>query len=377
MTERPRLFCNRPFVTLHVSGFREPKGDAYLCCPSWLNTPVGNLQSQTVEEVWNGPRAQQIRRSILDGSFAFCDATKCPFLQTMSAPVTPVDRLEDEESKRLLEEQVTVVPYGPKEINCSYDRSCNLFCPTCRQEKIVEEHHETQILAIQERLRTEGMRDTESLYITGSGDAFGSPYFNRWLRTMRLSDMPRLKTIHLHTNGLLWTRHRWLRIPEGVRERITSAEISIDAASAETYAINRRGGDFDTLLENLAFVAELRGDGPLRSLKISMVVQENNVHEMVDFVRLGRRFRADIVYFGRLVNWGTFTPSEFRRRAVHRSDHPKHDELLTALAHPVMQDKCVFLGNLTQYTDPQVLEPAEAVVSVRWSNSVSASSSST
>jgi len=166
-------------------------------------------------------------------------------------------------------------------------------------------------------------------------------------------------------------------IPESIRERITSAEISIDAASPETYAINRRGGAFDTLLENLAFVAELRRDGPLRSLKISMVVQENNVHEMVDFVRLGQRFGADIVYFGRLVDWGTFTPSEFRRRAIHRSDHPRHPDLLAALAHPVMQDNCVFLGNLTQYTDPQVLEPTDAFVFVKWSNGASGSLSST
>jgi len=39
------------------------EGEVYLCCPSWLNTSVGNLAYQSVDEIWNGPIAQDIRRS--------------------------------------------------------------------------------------------------------------------------------------------------------------------------------------------------------------------------------------------------------------------------------------------------------------------------
>src|SRR5690606_29995681 len=77
-TADSRLFCSKPFTWFEVSRGTE-EGDVFLCCPSWLDTPVGNLTRQTVGDVWNGEVAQDIRRSILDGSFEYCDAVKCPY----------------------------------------------------------------------------------------------------------------------------------------------------------------------------------------------------------------------------------------------------------------------------------------------------------
>src|SRR5689334_20702121 len=69
MSAKDRLFCSKPFTWFEVSGWSAPKGDVYLCCPTWLDTSIGNLQDQSVEEIWNGEPAQAIRRSILDGSY--------------------------------------------------------------------------------------------------------------------------------------------------------------------------------------------------------------------------------------------------------------------------------------------------------------------
>lgn len=83
---RPRLFCSKPFSWFEVSRGAE-EGEVYLCCPSWLNAPVGNLNQQSVEEVWNGPVAQDVRRSILDGSFEYCDSVRYPYLNGREGPV--------------------------------------------------------------------------------------------------------------------------------------------------------------------------------------------------------------------------------------------------------------------------------------------------
>jgi hypothetical protein len=95
--------------------------------------------------------------------------------------------------------------------------------------------------------------------------------------------MPKLERIHLHTNGLLWTQRIWEKIPAETRALIRSATISIDAATPATYAENRRGGDFPTLLGRLSFIAELRTEGPLDYLEIH-IVQANNHRE----IRVGR-----------------------------------------------------------------------------------------
>lgn len=345
-----QLFCDRPFRWLEVSGMRL-RGEAHLCCPSWLDVPVGDLSRQSVDEVWNGDAAQRIRASILDGSFRHCDASRCPFLASQVAPVRRRSEVDDPELRRVLDERLTVLPWGPREINCAFDRSCNLSCPSCRTEMIVEKSAGEEIRAIGERLRTEALPGARVLYVTGSGDPFGGPFFRAWLQDMSPADVRGLDRIHLHTNAQLWTRRAWERLPAHVRTRVRTTEISVDAASAETYAENRRGGRFDVLLENLALVAELRRDGPLEWVGLSFVVQDNNFSEMPAFVALARRFGFDLVMFNKILDWGTFSADEYQRRAVHLGGHPRHAALLEVLLDPAFADPIVHLGNVGVFRD--------------------------
>jgi hypothetical protein len=345
-----QLFCDRPFRWLEVSGVRL-RGETHLCCPSWLDVPVGDLSRQTVDDVWNGEPAQRIRASILDGSFRYCDASRCPFLASKVAPVRRRSAIDDPELRRVIDEGLTVLPWGPREINCAFDRSCNLSCPSCRTDLIVEKDAAGEIRAIGERLRREALPGARVLYVTGSGDPFGSPFFRGWLQDMTDEDVRGLERIHLHTNAQLWTRRAWERLPACVRERVRTTEISVDAASAATYAENRRGGSFATLLENLELVAELRRSGPLEWVGLSFVVQENNFREMPAFVALAKRFGFDLVMFNKILNWGTFGASDYRARAVHLADHPRHGELREVLRDPMLADPVVHLGNLGVFRD--------------------------
>jgi len=340
------LVCSKPFTWFEVSRGNE-EGEVFVCCPSWLNRPIGNLTRQSVAEVWNSKPAQEIRHSILDGSFRYCDARRCPFLQTVSGPVQRIEDVTDSFLAQIIREGITVVPYGPQEINCSYDRSCNLSCPSCRTELIMEHQNKDRILGIQRKITESALQDARLLYITGSGDPFGSPYFRRWLQAMKRSDMPKLEVIHLHTNGLLWSRRMWESIPEEIRALIKSTDISIDAATPETYAVNRRGGIFQRLLENLEFIASLRCSGPLEWLGINMTVQRNNYREMKDFIEIGRRFGCDAVAFHQISNWGTFTDAEFIDCAIHQPSHPEHAEFQKILADPAFDDPIVYVSNLT------------------------------
>ncbi len=359
MTETKRFFCAKPFEWFEVSHVGG-RGEVYLCCPSWLDKPIGNLGRQSVAEIWNGAEAGEIRRSILDGSFDYCNGSLCPYLQTRSGPVQPASEVTDERLLSALADGLRVLPWGPAKVICSYDRSCNLSCPSCRGETIVETSARDELLEIQGKIERQALPEAEYLYITGSGDPFGSPVYRNWLRTMDVSRMPRLDCIHLHTNGLLWNRRMWDAIPPPTRSLIRSAEVSIDAATAATYAANRRGGDFRQLLRNLDFIASLRREGPLGYLKISMVVQANNFREMPAFVDLGRRAAADVVYFSRLVDWGTFSDRELRERAVHLEGHARHRELIDLLRSPELADPRVDAGNLTEVCSSP--EPVRAAV---------------
>jgi MoaA/NifB/PqqE/SkfB family radical SAM enzyme len=275
----------------------------------------------------------------------------CPHLQTSSGPVENIRDIEDDKLMTIMANEQTVLPYGPTEIRCSYDKSCNLYCPSCRTEIIVESDYEQEIWDIQKKLQNEVLKDAHLISITGSGDPFGSPFYRRLLQTMRKEAMPHLENLHIHTNGQLWTPKMWSTIPEVIRGFVKTTEISIDAAISATYSINRRGGSFERLLKNLEFISELRRNGPLNKVTISMVVQKNNFKEMPDFVSLGKRFDFDLVSFSRLMNWGTFTDEEYASRAIHLPSHPNHQELHEILRSEVLHEPIVYLGNLTELMD--------------------------
>ena len=364
ITRRPgngeRLFCAQPFERFEVLGGGGDRGETYFCCQNWVTRSIGNMGETSVEKVWNGRAAQEFRRSILDGSFRYCRTELCPYLQRVDGPVQRVEDVEDEDLLEVIRKELTVMPFGPKDVICCFDQSCNLSCPTCRDQLIMETAHGNAIVGIQKRLEDEALKDARLLYITGSGDPFGSPFFRRWLRTMKRSSMPKLERLHLHTNALLWTPRIWASIPVETRALVRSATISIDAARPDTYAENRRGGDFETLLERLAFIGSLRRNGPLEYLEIHMTVQLNNFEQMPEFVELGRRHGCDRVTFHQMVDWDTFSPEEFAARAIHQPQHPRHGAFLAMLHDPALKQPIVNLSNLTELATRAAPQPTLA-----------------
>ena len=70
MTEKQKLlltknksFCMLPWIHLHAY----PDGRAYPCCFSFDPYPVGDLNKQSLKEVWEGDKMKQLRKNMLKG----------------------------------------------------------------------------------------------------------------------------------------------------------------------------------------------------------------------------------------------------------------------------------------------------------------------
>lgn len=330
------FFCVKPFVSLAVHA----DGSAWFCCHDWLPTPIGNVLEQDVGTVWNSEIAKEIRRSILDGSFRYCDAGRCPALIQQSLRSVYSIRTKFD---HMLTPDGTA-PGPPKRLSLTYDPTCNLKCPSCRSKKIVikgKEH--ARALAIHRALLDSSLKEAEEMILSGYGDPFASSLYREFLREASPEKYPRL-SICLMTNGLLLNANMWASI-SSAQTLIRSVHVSIDACSPDTYAINR-GGNYHQLLENLGFMSSLREAGAISQFEISFVVQANNYHEMPDFIRLGKRLGCDEVLFQRLINWGTFPESEFFLRSIDDTAHPSHKEFLALLRDAIFDDPVVNLSNL-------------------------------
>lgn len=321
-----------------------PKGYVYLCCPMWLPTEIGNVYEQSLLDIWNSQQAQDIRSSILDGSFSFCDKNQCPFLTQIGNPVLPIGKVADLRHVEIIQNKKVRITY-PRWVNLSYDRSCNLACPSCRINFIRDRGANfSRLKLLQNRVVEELLPHIEWLYVTGSGDPFGSRLFRELLRSLRTEDYPELR-IYLHTNGMLFNHYQWNKM-EGIRRSVKWVQVSIDAATPSTYHKNRVGGKWDVLMDNLHFISQLRANGPVETFEISFVVQQNNFRQMHDFVKLGEQLGVDCVIFESLDNL-TFSAKEYEQRAIHHSNHPRHRDFLAILsADYISHNPLVRIGTL-------------------------------
>jgi MoaA/NifB/PqqE/SkfB family radical SAM enzyme len=250
----------------------------------------------------------------------------------------------DPRHREILKKRLIALPWRPKRVLLSHDRSCNLSCPSCRKGMIVANKDEVDRLnRLFETTIVPLLQDAASVHVTGSGDAFGSAHFRYVLKRLNRAEFPRL-LLMLQTNGVLFDRKAWEELElEGLA---SSALISIDAATKATYEVLRRGGSFERLLENLAFVGELRRSRRIRHFRLDFVVQSLNFREMPAAVELARAFGCDVMHFQMIRNWGTFSLPEYRQRFIGAPDHPCYAEFLEVLRHPSLALPMVELTTL-------------------------------
>jgi len=312
------MYCSTPFRRFHIN----IEGDVNLCFGhTWTTKGVGNILQEDPMAIWHGARATEFRQSILDGSFRYCTNCRCPELLDLDTSPANLDL-----------SYIDVLALA-------YDYRCNIWCPSCRQERVKPSPLAAEIH--RRVLDSKILLFVKTLACNGSGEPLASPYFWDLIRHLpNLDCHPELGFV-LCTNGLLLTADR-LDDVRSAGKPVRGIEVSVDAATPATYNLNRRGGDWSRLLENLAYIATT--EIPLR---LNFVVQANNFTEMPAFVELAKGFGASYVRFDALTDWGAFTQEEFAHRAIHVPSHPQHGQLLQVLVHPSLQDPCVHMAKLS------------------------------
>jgi pyruvate-formate lyase-activating enzyme len=324
--------CVRPLTVAET----HENGMVRTCCSGWMPRPIGRLGSEGWESVWNSPEAREVRLSVAAREFAFCSRIFCPHI---AGRTLPGDRVAGDDLM-----DGGFVPRSPRRLLLSHDRSCNLSCPSCRTEVYIASGSRGAAL---DRLLDETLAPlvagAETVKLTGSGDPIASRHFRRLLERMRGPEFSGV-SLELQTNGLLLTPEVWEALD--LDDRVATLWISLDAATAETYSVVRRGGDWERLMRNLRFLADKRADGRLAHLRLDFVVQARNYRELPAFVEIARTHSADHISLQRIRNWGTFEPSIFAGHDVANPAHREHAPFLETLADPRLDDTRILWGNL-------------------------------
>lgn len=324
MIDKSKLICTTPFKYTDVFDDKQ-----FLCCPGWLDADVS--VGKSIQENFNSKKAQDVRESILDGSYKYCNEKQCPHLSGLTQDKF-LDKRFVEKNKNTLEHFNLISEI--ESVGFSFDRSCNLQCPSCRVDLINYLGKERKAVDIKlDELNKEISKTIKRMYITGTADPFYSKSFRQFLINLEPSNYPKLESIHIHSNGILWTKQLWDRMNR-IHPFVKSCEISIDAASKNTYEKEVRiGGDWEALKKQLEFIVNIR---TINYFSFSFVVQDKNYKEMYDFYELitdlTKEVKKDIsIFFNHIVNWGTYTESEFLNRDVANTAHKLHSDFLVEL----------------------------------------------
>lgn len=316
--------CTIPFKYSEVF-----KDKHYLCCPGWLNESV--YETGNMKKDFHSEKAEKIRDSILDGTYKYCDDQQCPHLSLIQQGKSIDNRLIPKSTANI---QAVINNTKLKNVNLCFDESCNYKCPSCRLDFINFKGKEVQ--TVEEKLlqvETELASDIEKITLTGGGDPFFSNSFRKFLLRFEPKKFPKLKNIHILTNGSLWTESLWNKLHK-VHPYVKTCEISIDAATADTYENKvRLGGKWDKLINNLKFITSIN---TIKQFTFSFVTQDTNFREMDMFCQLfnsshNLKDKRYSIFFNHLTNWGTFSEKEYNTKDISRIEHPDHEEFLDML----------------------------------------------
>jgi radical SAM protein with 4Fe4S-binding SPASM domain len=275
-------FCRIPFDTIQIDN----DGDVQLCdCQLHMPYTIGNIFKNSLQEIWNNHEADQVRQSVVDGDFTYCSWTCSKLHNLNSRPLN-----------------VSPVKSFPKTIKLNLDLSCNLKCASCREQVIIEKNSnkiQKQIELFEEIKQWALNHPTEHVTIVpmDNGEIFASHSGLKFLESLVNYPHHNLK-IQITSNGTLITKN--IKILERIHHLLSRVEISIDAATPDTYSMVR-GGNWSALIDGLDFFHDIK-----KPLLFKYVVQKNNWHEIVDFAEFAHTYNAGI-YYSNLLDWGHWT----------------------------------------------------------------------
>lgn len=323
--------CPTPFKMLLFS----LNGEVRACPGDWQAVSVGNLNTaKNLDEIWNSKSIQRIRKSILNGDFTFCNRLKCH--RIVYNGLIERNFIKDAYLQKIISKKKTVLDEGPRTIMFGNETTCNLLCPSCRDNPILLSDKEYQRLYLQ--------RDTiiipflkkmkGRIVLSCVGDPFASPYYWSILDQLNPTDFPKLK-VHILTNAIGFTRDFWEK-NTSLHSMIESVRVSIDAATQEVYEKLRKPAKWSTLMENLSLIADLRKQNIITNFQMNFVIQRENFRELINFINWGLNIGADTIATMRLCNYKLHNAEQFMWDDVMNPQNDHYHELSEIMHHPLL-----------------------------------------
>ncbi len=324
--------CSRGLNRLQVIDY---EGSVRLC--SWLRDGgiIGKLSEHSLQELWHGARANQIREQLSAGDYSNCDIDACPYLA--------MGRIKEHEI------EISAVPDYPQELQLAFERVCNYACTSCTTARYMRgcdaKKAEEGYRIIEERIRPV-LPHLRVIGANGLGELFCSKHTLKLLQEWRPVAPKEEIRVHLETNGSLFDAEHWKQI-ENLGQYHLSVFITIMSFDEHTYQIlSGTKLPIAQIENNLRFVKGLREQGIINYLELATVVQERNFWQMPEFSRRCiEEFGADNVRLRPYEPWGAASQDVEWFTDIRGKYHPYHEEYREIMRHSIFKHPKVSDGS--------------------------------
>lgn len=277
-----RAGCYAPFTSL----FFDTHGNVLPCCKSWED-PLGNVEQDSLDDIWRGARVNALRKLLIDYKFErsceFC-GWQMEVGEFQGSFASVFERFPVE----------TLIPEWPRQLQFAGRPTCNLECIMCNGE-----------LSSRIRRRREHRAPARNPY----GDKFfndlrkylphleymeffgGEPFLTR--ECFRIWDMmieDGLSTrCHVSTNGTLYNS----RVERVLGKLPFSITVSVDGATKETVEKVRYGADYYEIMKNIVIFKNYT-DRVGTSVTLSYCLMRQNWTEFFDFLILAEELGCSV-----------------------------------------------------------------------------------
>jgi molybdenum cofactor biosynthesis enzyme MoaA len=310
-------YCDIPWQALRCQMSRDAV--RVLTCSSDYSPLVlqteGGLTDSALNAVFGSRALREFRRSVLDGDYSYCNRLKCPFIY-----------------RHELSGQMPPGSSSLRHLLLSFDRSCNLRCPSCR-EGYIHSSEQTQRklidyydLNIQPHLAELAKGESLTVQMDGLGEAMVSPV-GRHIFTSLAQCSDTVKVSYM-TNGQLLTPSAWAASLSQISVRISEIVVSIDAGDAEGYEKLRYPGKWKTLMANMDFLSQMAKEKKI-TLAVCLVMQKENLGGVMPLLELCAKWNVREFFLQRYYNPGFYDDEVFRAMDVLAPTHPDYETALT------------------------------------------------
>lgn len=319
--------CRYPFENIEI----HPDGKVYPCCFVYCKyNSFGNIfEESDFEKIWNSEAAIKYRTSLLNKDYSVCDLNYCQY-----------------NCKRKIETPPHFAPKMrtyPKSVKFCHEKQCNVRCITCRDKQCYTSKEQTEKLnSLIEPMFLPILKDCKIVTLNGSGEVFASKHCRTLVKAI-VQRYPDIK-FAIHSNGLCFDKKNCDEL--GITDKLEMAEISIHAATKQTYDKIVKDSNFDKVMKNVKWLAKLKKEGKINQIKLDFVITSINYKEMKAFQALANKLNVH-TSFTTYRPWGTELSNNYDKVAVFEKFHPEYNLFVNIIQDPIFNSpNCIMQNSL-------------------------------